>query len=65
MNRLLEEEKAVVMVSSSLPEVLHVSDRVLVMREGRQVALLEKGQVDAETVMQYAKGALEPQVCHG
>ncbi|MBM3462368.1 MAG: sugar ABC transporter ATP-binding protein [Armatimonadetes bacterium] len=61
MNRLLEEGMAVIMVSSSLPEVLNMSDRVLVMREGRQVALLSKAEADAETVMQYATGALPPQ----
>jgi len=38
-------------------KVLHMSDRVLVMREGRQVALLDRAEADAETVMAYATGA--------
>lgn len=35
MNRLVEEGKAVIMISSELPEVLGMSDRILVMHEGR------------------------------
>jgi ABC-type sugar transport system ATPase subunit len=34
MNRLVEEGKAVVMISSELPEILGMSDRILVMHEG-------------------------------
>jgi len=35
MNRLVEEGKAVIMISSELPEILGMSDRILVMHEGR------------------------------
>ena len=35
MNRLLEEGKAIIMISSELPEILGMSDRVIVMHEGR------------------------------
>ncbi|MHC4741950.1 MAG: sugar ABC transporter ATP-binding protein [Planctomycetota bacterium] len=35
MNRLLEEGKAIIMISSELPEVLGMSDRIVVMHEGR------------------------------
>ena len=35
MNRLLAEGKAVIMISSELPEVLGMSDRIVVMHEGR------------------------------
>ena len=35
MNRLAEQGKAIVMISSELPEVLGMSDRVIVMHEGR------------------------------
>ncbi len=41
MNRLAAEGKAIVMVSSELPEILGMSDRILVMREGRLVGELE------------------------
>ena len=35
MNRLIAEGKAVIMISSELPEVLGMSDRIIVMHEGR------------------------------
>jgi rhamnose transport system ATP-binding protein len=47
---------AVILISSDLPEVLHMSDRILVMREGRQVALLDRDAATAESVMTAAMG---------
>jgi len=41
MNQLAAEGKAIVMVSSELPEILGMSDRILVMREGRLVGELD------------------------
>jgi rhamnose transport system ATP-binding protein len=48
--------KAVLMISSELPEVLAMSDRVLVMREGRLAAELRKGEATAERVIAAATG---------
>jgi len=48
---------AVILISSDLPEVLHMSDRILVMREGRQMAILDHDAATAETVMTAAMGA--------
>ena len=39
---------AVIMISSDLPEVLAMSDRVLVMREGRQMAILDRAEATEE-----------------
>jgi D-xylose transport system ATP-binding protein len=61
LNQLLSQGKAILMVSSSLPEILGMADRVLVMREGRQVALLEARATSQEEIMQYATGARAPQ----
>jgi rhamnose transport system ATP-binding protein len=47
---------AILMISSELPEVLAMSDRVLVMREGRLVAELDRSQMTAERVMAAATG---------
>ena len=44
---------AIVMVSSELPEVLGVADRIVVMHEGRTVAELERGATEQE-IMKYA-----------
>jgi rhamnose transport system ATP-binding protein len=47
---------AVLMISSELPEVLGVSDRVLVMREGRLVTELSREDFSEEAIMSAAMG---------
>jgi D-xylose transport system ATP-binding protein len=54
MNRLVEEGVTVIMVSSELPEIMGMSDRILVMCEGRKVAELDREQATKEAIMQYA-----------
>lgn len=51
---------AVLMISSELPEVLGMSDRVLVMHEGRITAELTRGEATEETVMTAATGVDAP-----
>ncbi|MDX3924470.1 MAG: sugar ABC transporter ATP-binding protein [Shinella sp.] len=45
---------AIVVVSSELPELLHLSDRILVMAEGRQTGLLDRAEANEERIMQLA-----------
>ena len=45
---------AIIVVSSELPEILHISDRVAVMRNGRMVATLGREAMSEEAIMQYA-----------
>ena len=47
---------AVLMISSELPEVLAVADRILVMREGRLVAELSHAEASEERIMAAATG---------
>jgi ABC-type sugar transport system ATPase subunit len=42
------------MISSELPELLGLSDRIGVMAEGRLVTVLGKEEADPETVMKFA-----------
>ena len=56
MRRLADEGKAVLMISSDLPEVLHMSDRILVMRRGRIVAELDRAHATEEEVVRHAAG---------
>lgn len=55
MNKLAADGKAIVMVSSELPEILGMSDRILVMREGRISGEVENGEgVTQEDVLALA-----------
>jgi len=55
MNELTKEGKSIIMISSELPEVLTMSDRVLVFRDGEIVAQLEEvGSLTEEQVLAYA-----------
>lgn len=54
INRLADEGIAVMVISSYLPEVLHLSDRILVCRQGRIVEEFEGHQADEETIMYAA-----------
>lgn len=56
MNKLVSEGIGIVMVSSDLPEVLSMSDRILVMHEGRMVKELQKSEATQEKIMFYATG---------
>ncbi|MFD2055771.1 sugar ABC transporter ATP-binding protein [Mesorhizobium calcicola] len=49
--------KAVVLLSSDTPELVHLCDRVAVIREGRIVAMLERGGLSEEAIVSAAMGA--------
>ena len=51
-----ERGGAILLISSDLPEVLRMSDRILVMREGRIVGELARAEATQERVMQLAVG---------
>jgi ABC-type sugar transport system ATPase subunit len=48
---LVEQGKSVMMISSELPEVIGMSDRVLVIHEGRLVGELQRGEATQEKIM--------------
>ena len=47
---------AALVISSDLPEVLSLGDRILVMREGRQMAIVDNADATQETIMAIATG---------
>jgi rhamnose transport system ATP-binding protein len=51
---------AVILVSSELPEVMHLAHRVIVMRRGRAVGEFARGSADAETLVAVASGLEVP-----
>lgn len=56
INQLAAAGTAIVMVSSELPEVMAMSDRILVMREGRAAGVFEARQATQEMLMAAATG---------
>lgn len=58
MNSLLQQGKCIIMVSSELPEILGMSDRVIVMRSGQVMAEIERGSknFNQEQIMHAAWG---------
>ena len=58
MNELAKQGTAIVMVSSEMPEVIGMSDRVLVMREGKIGGELARAELTQEGIMQIASGGV-------
>jgi len=56
MGRLAQSGVGIIMISSELPEILGMSDRVLVMAEGRVAAILDQEEATQEAIMAYASG---------
>lgn len=54
IEKLAQEGKAIVVVSSEMPEIIRISDRVLVMREGKIAAELKGDDINEENIAQYA-----------
>ena len=57
MSELVSHGLAVIMVSSELPEVMGMADRIIVMHEGLMVAEYQAGEATAETIVSAASGA--------
>jgi rhamnose transport system ATP-binding protein len=56
MAELVAEGLSVIMVSSEMPEILGMSDRIVVMREGRMVEIFENKRLEPETLVRAAAG---------
>jgi ribose transport system ATP-binding protein len=54
MNELAKQGVAIIMISSELPEVINMSNRVNVMSGGRITACLSREELSQETIMKYA-----------
>jgi len=54
MAELVKQGKAIIMVSSELPELIGMSHRILVLCAGQLTATLEKAEINQETIMRYA-----------
>jgi rhamnose transport system ATP-binding protein len=56
MHQLAADGVAILMISSELPEIIHMSDRILVMRQGRIAGELARSEATQEAVMALATG---------
>lgn len=59
MQNLAKRGAAVIMISSELPEVMNISDRIAVVFEGKIVKQFAKGELNDEQVMEYSLGLHE------
>jgi ribose transport system ATP-binding protein len=60
MNELVKQGKAILMISSELPEIIGMSDRIYVMRERKIVAEINSSEATQELIISYAmQGALK------
>lgn len=59
MNELTEKGFSIIMVSSELPEILGMSDRVMVIHEGKLSAILDKKVASQEKIMEAATGGVK------
>ena len=56
MSELAKQGMGVIMISSEMPEILGMSDRILVMSEGRVAGILDRKDATQEKIMAYATG---------
>jgi inositol transport system ATP-binding protein len=54
ISRLACEGVAVIMISSEMPEILGMSDRIVVMHEGRVTGILDRSEADQVSIMRLA-----------
>jgi ribose transport system ATP-binding protein len=59
MNELVLNGAAIIMISSELPEILGMSDRIVVMHEGKVTGEFSKHDANQENIMKAAAGGLE------
>lgn len=53
ITKLVQQGKGVIMISSEMPEVLGMSDRVLTMHEGKMTGMIHRKDATQETIMKY------------
>lgn len=62
MRKLTQMKKSILMVSSEMPELIGMSDRVIVMASGHMMGILENDEIDQERIMQLASQKPEEQI---
>lgn len=60
INDLAEQGITVILISSELPEILGMSDRIYVMHEGRVTKMLSAAEATEQNILTYATGVINP-----
>ncbi len=58
MDELTKQGKSIILISTDLPEVIGMSDRVVIMREGNTVLEIDKSEMNQEKILAYASGGV-------
>ena len=58
MDELTRAGKSIILISTDLPEVIGMSDRVVIMREGRTVLEIPKSEMNQEIILAHASGGV-------
>lgn len=58
INRLAQEGVSIIMISSELPEIINMSDRVVVVRNGSIAGMLKREEFSQERIMHMATGGI-------
>ena len=56
MHELISEGVSIIMISSEVPEIIGMSDRILVIHKGKIAAELDSAEATQELILQYAIG---------
>ena len=59
MNKFAAKGKGIIMISSELPELIGICDRIYVISEGRIAGMLTRPEFSQESIMQYAVSGTE------
>jgi ABC-type sugar transport system ATPase subunit len=59
INHITSQGAAVILISSDMPELLSMSDRIMVMRKGKMAVLMDVDQCTQEIILKHAAGSVE------
>lgn len=62
MNELVQKGVGIIMISSELPEILGMSDRIVVIHEGKVSAILNRSEATQEIIMAHATGQMKEEI---
>ncbi|MBC8449028.1 MAG: sugar ABC transporter ATP-binding protein [Chloroflexi bacterium] len=64
MSELAQQGMGIIMISSELREILGMSDRILVMHEGKVATILDRAEATQEKIMAYASGEMGNEIAN-